>query len=80
MQHVFEREARREKNLEISKKLANDEKMKVPAQKKSDPEKAAVEREAEMKENLKNIEDNFFKHVAEDQNEIDAIKARGELN
>ena len=28
MQQVFEREARREKNLEIAKKLANDEKAK----------------------------------------------------
>ena len=28
MQQVFEREARREKNLEIAKKLANDEKVK----------------------------------------------------
>ena len=49
MQQVFEREARREKNLEIAKKLATDALAKAPVKKgAADPEKIAKEREAEL--------------------------------
>ena len=80
MQQVFEREARREKNLEIAKKLANDALAKAPVKKTVDPEKEAAQREIEQAENLKNIEEGFFKHVAVDENDIDVIKARGEMS
>lgn len=80
MQQVFEREARREKNLDIAKKLASDALLKAPAAKKGvDPEKEAKAREQEHADNLKNIEEGFFKHVAVDGNDLDVIKARGEM-
>jgi hypothetical protein len=81
MQQVFEREARREKNLDIAKKLASDALLKAPAAKKGvDPEKEAKAREQERADNLKNIEEGFFKHVAVDGNDLDVIKARGEMS
>ena len=40
---------------------------------------AALEKERDLAENLKNIEEGFFKHVADDANDIDVIKARGEM-
>jgi len=53
MQQVFEREARREKNLEIAKKLATDAQAKAPVKKgAADPEKIAKEREAELAQQL----------------------------
>jgi len=80
MQTIFEREARREKNLEIAKKLATDDK-KGPAAKKgtADPEKLKKQAEEKLAEDLKKIEEGFFKHVADDDNDLDVIKARGEM-
>jgi dynein intermediate chain 2 len=80
MQTIFEREARREKNLEIAKKLATDDK-KGPAAKKGavDPEKLKKQAEEKLAEDLKKIEEGFFKHVADDDNDLDVIKARGEM-
>jgi len=81
MQLVFEREARREKNLEIAKKLANDALAKQPNKKGAvDPEKLKKEAEAKLAEDLKGIEEGFFKHVAVDDNDMDVIKARGEMS
>lgn len=70
MQTIFEREFRREKNLEVAKRQAEKGK---PAQKKDNTQKA----EEKLKARLKEIEENFFNTVAEDENARDAIKARG---
>jgi len=69
MQSIFEREFRREKNLETAKKLA--EKKQAPV--KSNKDKIASKLEAQ----LKDIEENFFNKVAEDESSREALKARG---
>lgn len=76
---VFDTEARREKNLEIAKKLANDEKNKQQNKKGAvDPEKLKRQQEEKLAEELKSIEENFFALVAKDD-DINVIKARGEM-
>ena len=74
MQHIFEREFRREKSLEIAKKQATDVK---PAKPKADAEKAAKAKEEALATRLTTIEETFFKDVAEDEADLTAIKARG---
>lgn len=71
MQQIFEREFRREKNLEAAKKQA--ELHKKPAKEKVNTEKIA----ARLEKQLKEIEENFFNHIAEDDDQLDKIKARG---
>lgn len=79
MQQIFEREFRREKNLEVMKKLANDQKM-APKKTDGDPKKAEAEKEISMKKQIDDIQESFFKHVATEEHDADAIRARGELN
>lgn len=56
MQQIFEREFRREKNLEVMKKLANDAKAPPKkAGKGEDPEKIAKEKEEAVKKQLEEI-------------------------
>jgi dynein intermediate chain 2 len=80
MQLIFEREFRREKNLEVMKKLANDAK-NAPKKggKDDDPKKIEQQKEAELKAKIDVIQENFFKHVATEEHDADAIKARGLL-
>ena len=75
---IFDTEARREKNLEIAKKLANDEKNKQQKKGTVDPEKLKKEQEQKLAEDLKNIEESFFSQVSKDD-DINVIKARGEM-
>ena len=82
MQTIFEREARREKNLWLTNKLEKEaaEKAKAPTGKpKEDPEQIAKEKEAAMKQELSQIEEDFFKKVASEEYDVDQIKARGDM-
>jgi len=82
MQTIFEREARREKNLWLTNKLEKEaaEKAKAPTGKpKEDPEQLAKEKEADMKSQLNQIEEDFFKKVASEEYDVDQIKARGDI-
>ena len=74
MGQIFEREFRREKNLYTQKKLNKDADKKV-----KDVNKVAAEKETQVKEQLQKIEEEFFVAVSKDD-DISAIKARGELN
>ena len=79
MGQIFDREFRREKTLEIAKKMANDAtKAQSKTKGKKDPAKEAAEKAQKLKEKLSSIEEAFFSHVAEDENDLDQIKARGE--
>lgn len=49
MQQIFEREFRREKNLEVMKKLANDAKNAPKKGKDEDPKKIEAEKELKLK-------------------------------
>ena len=73
MGQIFDREFRREKNLITSKKLNKD-----AGAAKKDPSKVQAEKEEKMSEAIKDIEEQFFKKVSEDD-DINAIMARGEL-
>jgi hypothetical protein len=76
MQQIFEREFRREKNLDVMRRLATDPK---PVKKEKNPEQVAKEKEDAMKVKLQDIEEKFFEHVADEQFDVAAIKARGEI-
>ena len=80
MQQIFERESRREKNIELMKKNANDSKGAPKKKGDPDPEQIEKEKEAALKDQINYIQENFFKHVATEEHDADAIKARGELN
>ena len=77
MQQIFERETRREKNLDIQRKLNTDPK---PVKKEKNPEKVQQEKEQAQKEKLKTIEEKFFEHVADEQFDVATIKARGDVS
>lgn len=76
MQQIFEREFRREKNLDVMRRLSTDPK---PVKKEKNPEQVAKDREDAMKSKLQDIEEKFFEHVADEQFDVAAIKARGEI-
>ena len=60
MATIFDREFRREKNLELAKRQAE---LKKPAKK----DNSVIEKkQAQMTQFLHELEDGFFKHVAED--------------
>ena len=60
MQTIFEREFKREKNLEVAKRQAD---LKKPAKK----DNSIADKKAEkLNTYLNDLEENFFKHVAED--------------
>lgn len=65
---VFDREFRREKTLDVTKKLAA----------KAAPKKEVAEdnQAKNLEERLSSIEENFFKEVGEDEEEIKMIKER----
>jgi dynein intermediate chain 2 len=73
MQQIFEREFRREKNLDIMRKMQTENK---GPKKEKNPELIAKQKEEEVKGKIKNIEEKFFEHVADEQHGVDAIKAR----
>ena len=72
MFQIFEREFRREKTLDVAKRLAE----------KKGPTKVEDNNEAanKLEEQLSVIEEDFFKEVAEDEEERAMIKARGVAN
>lgn len=78
MQTIFEREFKREKNLEVAKKLANDAATKQSKQPKQSAESLAAEKEKKLKAKLESIENDFFKAVSVDD-DLEAIKARGSM-
>ena len=72
MATIFEREFRREKNLEMAKRQAEQKK---PVKK----DNTIVEKKAAaLAQQLHELEDGFFKHVAEDAEALSIIKKRGE--
>lgn len=71
MATIFDREFRREKNLEQAKRQAE---MKKPVKK----DNTILDKKAEKMQNyLNDLEEQFFKHVAEDQDQLATIKQRG---
>jgi hypothetical protein len=71
MATIFDREFRREKNLEQAKRQAE---MKKPIRK----DNTANEKKAEkLNQYLHDLEEGFFKTVAEDGDALNAIKKRG---
>ena len=60
MQTIFEREFRREKNLDFARRQAE---LKKPPKKDTN---LAERKAAKLKETLTDLEESFFKHVAED--------------
>ncbi len=75
MQLIFEREQRREKNLEIQKRLLE----KKPAKPAKDPSIALEKKLKAQQEYLITLDENFFKHVAENDEDIEKIKQRGDV-
>jgi hypothetical protein len=74
MATIFDREFKREKNLEMAKRQAE---MKKPGKK----DNAALEKKAaQMAQMLHELEDGFFKHVAEDPEQLAIVKKRGEAS
>lgn len=71
MATIFDREFRREKNLEQAKRQAE---MKKPIKKDNTIQDKKAEK---MNQMLNDLEENFFKHVAEDQDALATIKQRG---
>lgn len=68
MQTIFEREFKREKNLEVAKRQAE---MKKPAKR----DNTVADKKAEkLNVFLNDLEENFFKHVAEDGEQLEQIK------
>lgn len=69
---IFDREFRREKTLDVAKRLADK---KAPKKETEDNEGAQ-----KLEEKLSAIEEDFFKEVGDDEEERAMIKARGEAN
>jgi hypothetical protein len=69
MATIFDREFRREKTLDVAKRLAE----KKPAAKTKDKEADEVQ----LEEIIASIETNFFNNVAEDEEEREMIRNRG---
>ncbi len=72
MATIFEREFRREKNLEMAKRQAESKK---PVKKDNS---VAEKKAAQMTQYLHELEEGFFKHVAEDAEQLTIIKKRGD--
>jgi hypothetical protein len=72
MATIFDREFRREKNLELAKRQAE---LKKPVKKDNS---VAEKKAQQMTQYLNELEDGFFKHVAEDPEQLAAIKKRGD--
>jgi dynein intermediate chain 2 len=69
---IFDREFRREKTLDVAKRLADKKPAKAKAEKNNKAEK--------LQGQLEQIEENFFGMVAADEEEREQIKARGDAN
>ena len=76
MSSIFDRETKREKNLELAKRKETEKKQ---PKKEKDADKLAREAEENMKATLNQIEEDFFKKVSVNE-DVGAIKARGELS
>lgn len=74
MQMIFERESRREKNLEVAKKKALENKTKPV---KKDPASDIAKQQEVLSSQLNELEETFFGHVADDSEHLEAIKQRG---
>ena len=75
MQSIFDREYRREKQLENQRRLESQ--AKAPSKKQVDPEKIQREKDEKMAAKLEEQRELFFKQVSEGE-DITAIRARGE--
>lgn len=72
MQTIFEREFKREKNLEVAKRQAD---LKKPTKR----DNTLADKKAEKLNGfLNDLEENFFKHVADDNEHLEQIKQRGD--
>lgn len=69
---IFDREFRREKTLDVAKRLGEKK------QAKKEPDTTGMAERLE--ERLSAIEENFFKEVGDDEEEREMIKARGLAN
>jgi len=69
---IFDREFRREKTLDVAKRLADK---KAPKKEEDNTDTAN-----KLEEKLSGIEEDFFALVADDEEERALIKARGEAN
>jgi len=79
---IFDREFKREKNLEIMKKeqtKAEEKKLADKAKGGQSKEEKLKEKETKMSAKISELEEDFFKKVATDNEDINTIKARGEL-
>jgi hypothetical protein len=76
MLSIFEREARREKNLENAKRLA--EQGKKPSDKKN-AQQEEQKRVEKLKQQLDDITDKFYQSVADDEEQLAEIKERAEI-
>lgn len=72
MASIFDREFRREKNLDVAKRQAE---LKKPVKKDNT---VMDKRQQMLQQQLEELEQGFFKHVAEDQDQLSAIKKRGD--
>jgi len=72
MATIFDREFRREKNLEVAKRQAE---LKKPTKKDNS---IADKKAQQLQQQLNELEEGFFKHVAEDPEQLNAIKKRGD--
>ena len=80
MQTIFDREFRREKNLEIMKREAAKASGVQEKKGTKTAEQIQKEKEERMVKKISEIEEGFFKHVSTDAEDLDAIRARGEMN
>ena len=65
MQSIFEREFKREKNLEVAKRQAD---LKKPGKR----DNTVADKKAEkLNTYLNDLEENFFKHVADDNEQLE---------
>ena len=71
MATIFDREFRREKNLEQAKRQAE---MQKPVKKDNT---ILEKKQAQMTQYLNELQEGFFKHVAEDPKQLEEIKKRG---
>ena len=72
MATIFDREFRREKNLELAKRQAE---LKKPNKK----DNSIIEKkQAQLNAYLHELEDGFFKHVADDADQLQQIRRRGD--
>lgn len=72
MATIFDREYRREKNLEVAKRQAE---LKKPTKKDNT---FMEKRQQQLTQQLTELEEGFFKHVAEDAEQLQQIKRRGD--